>query len=411
MSVNLAVAPATQPTTRPTTRPAAAPQTPAPSKAPYFDVFGQQVDNPEDSFTAANPLPTQSGALIVEDQFISNPMDPSVPHGNWVALAAAQGRFSGPIGQQLLTRSSDPKYAGPAANPLNDAQHQALADFDESITSGEVNLLNDSTRQLTGLKQAGVNHGAVNLSMGADQASMVQNKYGFASLAWDPKVSPENQASAKKMYLDGPATAFGIDESKLLSSDPKVAGPERAKFQQALIDRVNKDQDNKDIAAAKKAYDASVAGLEPNKESVVVAGCNAGDLLAKMKSENGGLELKTPTNFYDNPLSNSKTITVGATDRGNPKSPSEEVAPYSNPSKNISIYASGDIGDEKGTSFASPRVAAAVAELHKQHPDASNQEVERLLQTTLTHSLDNGGAKVSVLDDNKSLSLFAQLPS
>ena len=52
----------------------------------------------------------------------------------------------------------------------------------------------------------------------------------------------------------------------------------------------------------------------------------------------------------------------------------------------------------QGTSYASPRVAAVMAELHGRNPDLSSRQIENLMMQNLTYELPQSGGSIDVLD-------------
>jgi len=116
--------------------------------------------------------------------------------------------------------------------------------------------------------------------------------------------------------------------------------------------------------------------------------------------------LKVPADSYNNPLSCDKRIvTVGATHNvGEAAGTPEAASAYTGSDPNTVMFADSTLGDIEGTSFAAPKVAAAIAGLHKDMPDAPNESVENILLHNLTHSLTTG---VTVLDSAKVTSLMS----
>ena len=87
----------------------------------------------------------------------------------------------------------------------------------------------------------------------------------------------------------------------------------------------------------------------------------------------------------------------------------EYRAKYSSGSEGIDIHASGSLGYKDpnvrdaapGTSLAAPRVAAAMATVHKLNPSWSSDQVEKFVQQNLTHQLTSDKGELAVLDYNK----------
>jgi hypothetical protein len=132
--------------------------------------------------------------------------------------------------------------------------------------------------------------------------------------------------------------------------------------------------------------------LADAKVSVVVAAANSGNIVKDMARDAHGLDLKLPENFWNNRLANAQTVTVGATGQGETR-----VAAYTNADQGIDFYADGDARVDTshpdrlvnyGTSFATPRIGAVLAELHKLHPDWSTEQVQQEARR-LTQNLSN----------------------
>lgn len=170
-------------------------------------------------------------------------------------------------------------------------------------------------------------------------------------------------------------SAFGLDESRILSSDPAVASPETVRLQQALVDRIDQAVDGSaEIHEARQQYEAAVQKLGKSSVSVVVSSGNEGELASHLvraayqsASPPKDVALHLPADFYDNPLSTAQTTTVGAVRFSGGSSPG--VLPDSTPSPNVSLFADGDVAlpngtREHGTSFSAPVVGAALAHEH-----------------------------------------------
>ena len=367
---------------------------------------------------------SKPGSLVVVDKFIAMPvfmgMTPGMieqPHGHLVSESAKGDGFAG----NLIPSEYMPKF-GPAMGKIGQALNEPdvpAEDFkkrlDMSIGVNTVNLMETMSERLEGLKEAGLHHSAVNLSYGASQAGEVGNHYREVSMAWS---GWGPVAEFKKPLLDNYARAFDLDSEKLMSTDPEVSGPERGKLQQALADRVAEVMNNSPaVKEARTHYETAVKELEADHNSVVVSASNSGDLLKQLAEDRGHAPspLRVGSGFYDNVLATPETTVVGATDG---KGKEERVASYSSDYQGVTIYADGNApipmcpGEKnaQGTSFASPKVAAVMSQLHKLYPEKSSAEIETMLKDELSHQLLNydGHVERPVLNDQASLGMLSR---
>jgi hypothetical protein len=218
------------------------------------------------------------------------------------------------------------------------------------------------------------------------------------------------------MVVHNLASAFDLDEKKLMSDDASVSAPERAKLQQRLIDEVHDSvATNGDVKAAKTNYDAKVHQFAAGHNSVVASAGNEGDLPAMLAADNGGASLRIPSSFYASPLANQDTTLVGATKSTQQNGRAQEgLASYTTPAPGVSVYADGDVSDispngkaEEGTSFSAPRVADTMAALHRTFPNLNHRQIENLMLEHTTHALDTAQGAVAVLDPDKTLQFLA----
>lgn len=342
----------------------------------------------------------RAGSLVVVDNFTPTmtmgPFGPGgpaeTPHGHMVAASARGQGFQGNLIASEY-QPTDGQLRSELRNRMNQAGlpaqefKQALS---QRVRQNSIGLLESMNRRLEGLQEAGLRNSAVNLSFGADQASEVLSLYGEVRQAFSP--GPFQQFSAP--LLDNYCRAFGLDKPKLMSEDPAVSGPERGKLQQALIDQVRgASEGDPAISAARARYDQAVNQLESGHNSVVVSASNGGKVLEILAADApGSAPLKTGPSFYDNVLANSQTTVVGATTG---RGADEKVAGYSSDYKEVDVYANGTaplgsfpgLPDAQGTSFASPRVAAVMAQLHELYPEKTSAQIEAMLKEQLSHQL------------------------
>ena len=290
------------------------------------------------------------GTLYINDDFRSS--QSGARHGHHVAKAAADQGFQGPIaGHQTIELAQHDQKLYDAKLPTDQFQKA----FEQDIIDIRMKTLRNAAAAMKTLEKGGANHSVLNLSQGGSKASAVQDLYGSMRLAWSPldtsyDYANNNDANVKgKKLMHNFAAANGLDEKKLLSSNPKEYGPERAKLQQLLAEQVDGAIDNsKELKTAQKEYNASVTSFEKNHNSVVVAGENDGQLGNTLKGDlapNQKISFKVDNDFYNNPLANSETTVVGAVNDKETRR-----AGYSTSSKLPEIYIRGSIAiDGYGT--------------------------------------------------------------
>jgi hypothetical protein len=369
---------------------------------------------------------SKPGSLVVVDQFQA-PM-PSfgiggfagpikMAHGHLVSESAKGDGFDG----NLIPSEHMGKYPqqrgeiNQALAEPNISREEFLERLEKSVALQGVGLLDAMSERLEGLNEAGLHHSAVNLSYGLSQAHVVEDRYKEAALAWS---GWEPLPDFKKPLLDNYARAFDLDAEKLRSQVPEIHGPERAKFQQALADQVASIMENNEPLRDSKAHFATaVRELEANHNSVVVSACNGGRVLAQM-SEHAHTDkpIRVSKHFQDNIMATPETTVVGATS-GTGKD--EKVAVYSSNYEGVHLYANGDAPmpasnidteNAQGTSFASPKVAQAMAKLHQLFPDKSSAEIETMLKEQLSHQLlsYDGNVERPVLNDHADFGMLSR---
>lgn len=353
-----------------------------------------------------------AGTLMISDTF-----EPSlgVPHGATVRRAAVEQGFQGPVyvhsapSDQRLTQSGD----NIRALYEKKSPRETLGLVDSYAENFSVGLLNMETAAVNRANSTGSTQSVLNLSQGSSKASIAQHLYKQAAGEFSSPFLAMPGMTMPSPVVDNYAAAFGLDRSKLMSQDPKVSGPERAKLQQALIDRVSKKVDGSgQIKSAQGQFLQSVRNFESRHNSVVIAAGNEGQIAAELQKDNGGHKLRLPRDFDVNVLENSEVTSVGATRWYRNGSDLKEVpANYSTKSSGIDIWASGSVADAPfpgsrqsqnastfGTSFAAPRVSAAMAQLHKDNPTMSSAQIENLMKSKLTHQLPTRQGDLPVLD-------------
>lgn len=373
----------------------------------------QQMQQMANQLSVGQPFGKQmegaipAGSLLISDGFA--PMEVGLPaHGQVVDRAAEEMGFRGQVFTDEQPASMASRTAQNSLHELGtpnlnkDDVRRYLASYAEGTARGLVET------QITAAHRAiesGARHSTLNISSGTSKARLTNDLYQMAALSWtaeDPEV-----AETGDIFLENYATAFELNTDKLKSNDPGISGLERKKLQQGLIDHVSSTLDNsRELAQAKQEWKGVVSEFEGRHNSVVVSVGNQGDLLREFKKDNLGLDLQVPEGFEDNVLANDEVTTVGATrwfrtDNGL----REYQANYNSNSDQTDIYASGSVAwntpeqaDIWGSSFSAPRVSVTMAQLHKDNPDLSSDQVEALMKKSLTHELETESGSITVLD-------------
>lgn len=290
--------------------------------------------------------PISKGSLVVLD-------NPYRDHLARTCETAAEVGFTGPLSPQLcpLGDRDTFKLAESAAQPRPIPAvlfRQVLAG---TVRRAVVSLLKTAAVQLDQLQGLGVQHCAINLSVAATKAGMSRLLVDQMCLA-----RPESQRN------------FAAT----------LASPGQTMIQGA-IDLVDEVWSDPLVQLAKKNYDEAVTAFESQSNSVVVAAGNDGQTIQELALI-AGAPLRAPANFTENLLANSETTTVGAFEVG-------RVAAYSSDYQEVDLYADGRIRDSRGTSFAAPRVAAVMAQMHGTFPALDSAEIERRIKRSLCDDL------------------------
>jgi hypothetical protein len=393
-----------------------------------FQAFNQQlnqlqaqvrqwkVGKPLEQMTGA----VQPGSLIIADLFTPSSPEDKFAHGEMVGQAATGNGFRGPILTQAQPGSNarvieQAKAQNSLLQPLTPEETRAsVASFGRNSA---LQLLERQTQVVGNATASGAKNSALNISMGGSVASDTLNLFAQAGMAWNKDLPKEAQQAGLQISTNF-AKAYGLDVAKLTSDDPKVAGPERVKLQEALAKGLDASvQSSPEVAKARRDFATAVGRFESGRNSVVIAAGNEGDFAAQMAKESHGYQAKNlPSSFNTNYLDTPEATMVGATRWHNTKNGGlqERQADYTNVNAGVDLYASGSLstdGDQKadthGTSFAAPRVAATMASLHKANPTMSSSQIEALMRNSLTHNLNSGSGSISVLDFQRSSSLNA----
>lgn len=339
------------------------------------------------------------GTLYVFDNFNSNKTD----HGDRVVRAARHEGFQGNIVEDSKPERLD-------VNQDLYTPSMPSADFTKNLRADmarlQVKSLEMATGELKSLEGRGAKNSVVNFSSGMSKASVVDQyfKKMYVGVEDAPIAEHDPQRKQKeaelaqgKALFNNFARAAKQDPAKLqadlMNPDKKISGPAEQRVKQALAGQMEKASGGQEFKQAKSQYEAAVVSFEKNHNSVVVAAENSGDISRSGKS----------ADFYDNILSTPETTTVGAV-----SADGKQIESYSNPSKNVKLYARGQSpkASDPGTSYSAPRAAAALAKAHALNEQMSSQEVEQLVQRELTTNVPDSNARE--LDPSKTAAYFQQ---
>ncbi|MBN9418828.1 MAG: S8 family serine peptidase [Candidatus Eremiobacteraeota bacterium] len=263
-------------------------------------------------------------------------------------------------------------------------------DFQKSLYERALNnrtrLLDNATASLDDLSDAGAHNSVVNISASGSQAATVNNLLN--SLRPKDPNDPESVAAARAERAKF-ATAFGVNDADLSSEDKDIQGAARQKLFQGVVDLVGSTQNDPRFVESKSEYQAAVDHFEAGNNSVVVAAGNDGGVEKFWENGAYGRDLKVSPEFQQNDLGVDNATVVGAArDWEGKLYPAE----YNNVYKGVDFYANAYQGDttpkgDEGSSYAAPRVAAQMANLHAAHPGLSSSQIENLMRNQQTGPL------------------------
>lgn len=378
--------------------------------APHSADYSRALENLGVTFGSGQD--TSPGTLFVDDTFtVQDPAALAEPrsaaHGYTVAEAARDHGFTGPIvGSQSLPnllavggmQSAEQTLRTPGLD-----QEAALSALDMLVTNSAGGLLDQKARVLDGLTCDGVNGSAVNFSQGTSPARIVGNLYREIEPVLSGQTSSLDPASLaqREAMLANLGTAFSVDPQALSSDDQTIRQQAQQSLVQGLVDRVSQAFDSPWVAGSEQRYEAAVGRFEAANNSVVVSAGNEGLIAPQLTQAIG--DLSFPEGFDRNVLDAGGATAVGATRWfANGGELEERLATYSNPAE---VYASGSVATAEpevagalGSSFASPRLAAVLAQVHGQNPDLSSDQAVTQVQEEMTHPLPTSEGEVLVLD-------------
>jgi len=326
----------------------------------------------------------RSDALNILDEFWMSPgsTDPFLipaPHGVKVHGAALGAGFQGRVnciqvrGNPLLNFQMESEMDLQLLDLEPERARQLMERYVQS-QSMAVMLL--AGAELESQSQTGTHGSVTNISIGGGPATATDLLYEQARLGWQPGADDPKVAAWVPQLMRNLARALEVAPEALVSPDPEVCGPARARFQQQLVEFATRAYQTSVVQDFRAAYAQKVIQYEALGNSVVVSAGNEGELPARMKGDNGGRDILIPDGFFDKALGTVETTCVGSLGFAADNSP--KVADYSSGGDQVAVLAWGRAPDgQPGTSFAAPRVAAVMQRIHQENPGMSSAEVER----------------------------------
>lgn len=331
---------------------------------------GRQQHLTQQGVVLGQPQSTEAGTLYIADNFEASASGAPLCHGQLSHSAALSTGYRGPIELRDFPRARYVMF-DPSAPPQS-AGEAYLEQLRRDTGQSYQQVLRPATDQLQQLSEAGAHNSVLNISKGS-------NPFDVAAIAYFQIRGDASQRSAA-------AEAFGLDEKLLSDADINKSGPERARLQQALLATVQQTVDTSPaIQQARQDYTEAVQRFTSQHNSVVVAGGNSGTPL-EMLEKDTEQPTRAPAEAFRSALDTTGVVVVGATSGEGSTRPAD----YSRVHSNNQIYASGEVVGDSGSSFAAPRVGAALAALHAQHPEEDSQQVLALLKEKFTLSGEQG---------------------
>lgn len=321
------------------------------------------------------------GSLVLSDFFDART---GPAHGPIVEQSSRDIGFQSKIvkkeapGNQALTLSD--RFFSRLDNRTFSPQEMKQYTYDY-IKNRQMGNLQSATEELNTLTEADVRGTVLNLSRGSGKAQIMESVYERVQLGWDHNAYPQSKLVGERR-VQKLAPALGLDAESVLQGKDGA----RAVFQKRLLALIDEASADQEVAAAQTAYDQAVADFEAKGNSVVVAAGNSGRVMRMLQMDSSQVDVAP--DFFRNLLANDQVTTVGSTRRFNG---SEMVADYTNKDSGIDLYADGDIGNDWGTSFATPRIGSIMARLHQENPHATSEQVEAMVGDRFGQKLDNYG--------------------
>lgn len=361
------------------------------------------------------------GTLVVVDSFHQVPslgvpgmfgvVEWAASHGRLVCDTALDSGFRGPVveveasdtfsgaDRELLGRAAVASWRWKqAADPA-----EIRAALTEWTAADRASLLRSRREHLDMLREGGLEHSVVNLSSGCNAAAHMGAL--LDEILPVPGASPMENIG-KQHNHEQLVRAMGVDSAVLFGSDAAAARAERTRLFGGLHDLLQAADRDPVLQQERAAYESSVQELVERGNSVVVSAGNQGEIAGKLRRITGNSDFDLPASSLHNELSTPLTVTVGATVRFDL---GETVASYSNFSPEVRLHADGvaygsggkDGPDRVGTSFATPRVAAVLADLHRHFPALSQRELVEIAEQKLSSRASMNGIPLSILDADR----------
>jgi len=338
----------------------------------------------------------RSGSLNIVDEFTPQGLPDSSglippPHGFKVEGSARETGYHGPINQLPIQENpllTNQRMAQMDMQMLPQSPEQTRASLDTYVQNQSMALMLSAGAELQTQTQGGTRDAVTNFSFGAGASNAAENLYDRARLAWTPPGPNEPGADDPMRMVAAQLTqnlagAFGVSQADLMSTDPAVSGPARSQFQQRLVEATSRSANSPQVQQFQQGYSEVVQRYEAQNNSVVISAGNEADLLQRMQADNGGTAIQAPPGFYNNALATPETTVVGAASFGEDGKP--RVAGYSNNGDRVPILGFGIAPDgQPGTSFAAPRVAAVMEQIHRTNPGMSSEAVEHMMLRNFT---------------------------
>jgi Subtilase family len=342
---------------------------------------------------SSKPPAKEQGALIIIDSFHA-----STDHGTMVEktaldigstgkvhrynqLETLNGELTSPVHQAVLN------LAGLMATSMLPPD-QATKHFEQFLNDAVSGKLDSTTSLLERVTQHGFEDSVVNLSQGMDAIEYFKS-------AKQPLGSTRLTDAEKQTYFYNLNSAVAPDPS----SRPTVA-----EFDNLLLQKIKTTlRDSPRIQESKSRWRDQVRAFEANHNSVVIAAGNSGQIMSAMSE--GGFE--TDGSEDENILATPEATMVAAT--ATTQEGKTYLASPSSFGPEVDFIASGFHGQNFGSSFASPRVAAAMLALHVSNPGTESDEVEKATGEVLGQPVEIRNHQVFILNETRTSRALQQI--
>ena len=382
-------------------------------------------ESPGETFVPSSPSPVKPDRprLIVIDNHLPPP-SLSLPglfsvvehavqketHGTKVVNTARAQGYQGTVyplelRQAPTYQSARMDVAAGEVWEKNESRGQLRSALYAEVLSSRVMVLSTLTQDLEFLNQQNVTGTVVNASLGASLAGSVT---GILDKRFGEKAAEDKEEGYEGKRL---CLALDCDREKLISTDKQVARRESHLLLQRLFDLAESTSDDLEYVAIKSRYHAALQEFVDKGNSLVVSASNDGDVSEALTwlSET---PMELPSRYQVNDLAHPLAVVVGAT---RADETGVKVAPYSSDYQGVNFYASGQAagGDGQGTSFAAPRVAAVLAQLHFDQQGETSAAIENTLRQKFSTTLQDyeGHQQAPVLNEAAAQEYLFSRPS